>query len=296
MINMVMNTFLQISSESLVEGIYQGDLCVSNDSLRTQESLHRLLPDCTMEANWHGGATSSSMYSEESVQNWCKQSPAWYMHFSSALHCWSSGSRHWPPWWSLMKKVLDKDTLEPQEWLTWATYHTMYQCYRSSWCSFNHVSYMLSIFALSFSSWQWYGKAWRSFVKPLNVWQNHPELTLALQVFSSWHDKQSHACTWEVCKLPVWCYWYWCHSSWNFLCSLWLLVDKQHMIFVVRLSLNATECRLSAVFMGGGKGSIVQDSHPVGFSSVGNQCARWMMRRLGVWHSPLLALSIEHWI
>ena len=63
-------------------------------------------------------------------------------------------------------------------------------------------------------------------------------------------------------------------ATFHILCSLWLLVDKQHMIFMVSLSLDTTECSCSAVFMGGGKGSIVQDSHPVGFSSVGNQCAR----------------------
>ena len=49
---------------------------------------------------------------------------------------------------------------------------------------------------------------------------------------------------------------YW--ATFHILCSLWLFVDKQHMIFVVSLSLTTTEYNCSAVFMGGGKGSIVQ--------------------------------------
>ena len=64
---------------------------------------------------------------------------------------------------------------------------------------------------------------------------------------------------------------YW--ATFHILCSLWLLVDKQHMVSVVRPSLNTTECSRSAVFMGWGKGSIVQGCHAVESSSVDSWCA-----------------------
>ena len=35
-------------------------------------------------------------------------------------------------WMHIMKNVLDKDTLEPYDWLTWTAYHATYQYYRGS--------------------------------------------------------------------------------------------------------------------------------------------------------------------
>ena len=35
-------------------------------------------------------------------------------------------------WMHIMKKVLDKDILEPHEWLTWAAYHATYRWYYRS--------------------------------------------------------------------------------------------------------------------------------------------------------------------
>ena len=162
---------------------------------------------------------------------------------------------------------------------------------------------MSPLFAQSFSSRQWYGMAWTSFVKPLDVWQNYPELTLALQVFSycevstdminnqmpglekfvnRLHDvTDADATAVEAfrrflfvnipsltCRVDMY------GATFHILCSLWLLVNKQHKIFVVSLSLDTNECSCNAVFMGGGKGSIVQGSHAVASSSVGNLCAR----------------------
>ena len=111
------------------------------------------------------------------------------------------------------------------------------------------------------------------------MWQNYPELTLALQVFSSCEVStdmiNNHMPVLEkfvnhlydvtdaddaaveasrrflffnvpflTSRVDV----YW--ATFHILCSLWLLVDKQHMVSVVRPSLNTTECSRSAVFMG----------------------------------------------
>ena len=84
-----------------------------------------------------------------------------------------------------------------------------------------------------------------------------------------------------TCRVDV------CGATFHSLCSLWLLVDKQLMIFVMRLSLNTSECSHSAVFMEVGKGNVVQGSHAAASTRVGNRCA-------GSLAQFLLALSIEH--